>query len=61
MKIKKDFPRHQGNILEVKLTSELRKNTILIKKIAFLRILLRKPKVVLIKDTDEFIESLYIT
>lgn len=32
----------------------------LIKKVALLRVLLRRPRVVVLKDTDEFIESLSI-
>lgn len=32
----------------------------LIKKVAVLRILLRKPKIVIIKDTDEYIETINI-
>jgi ABC-type uncharacterized transport system fused permease/ATPase subunit len=32
----------------------------LIKKIAVLRILLRKPKIIIIKDTDEYIETINI-
>lgn len=34
---------------------------VLIRKIALLRILVRKPRIVIIKDTDEFIETLYVT
>ena len=32
----------------------------LIKKVAVLRILLRKPKIIIIKDTDEHIDSINI-
>lgn len=57
----KEFPDVEPNVLAGKLTTEMKQiKKGLIKKVAVLRVLLRRPKVVVIKDTDEFIESLSI-
>ena len=47
--------------MKAKLKANTRSTSSLVKKIAILRILLRKPRIVIIKDADEFIDSLYIT
>lgn len=41
--------------------ADKRVNQPLIRKIALLRILVRKPRIVIMKDTDEFIERLVVT
>ena len=49
------------SILDAKLNAEHRSTSSLIKKIALLRILLRKPDVVIMKDMEEFIDGVYVT
>lgn len=61
LKLYKDFPMLGHEVLGAKIKAEQRASSSLIKKIALLRILLRKPKVVILKDTDEFVDSVYIT
>jgi len=49
------------SILDAKLKPEHRSTSSLIKKIALLRIFLRKPDVVIMKDMEEFIDGVYVT
>jgi ABC-type cobalamin/Fe3+-siderophores transport system ATPase subunit len=61
LQMEKDFPAVEPNVLSAKLTTEMKRiKNGLIKKIAVLRALLRKPRVVVLKDTDEYIETLSI-
>jgi ABC-type multidrug transport system fused ATPase/permease subunit len=56
LQLEHDFSQLEGDLLSTKLTTEMKKiKSGLIKKIALLRILLRRPKVVILKDTDEYI------
>lgn len=51
----------EANLLSTKLTAEMKRiKGGLIKKVALLRILLRKPKLVILKDTDEYIDAISI-
>ena len=61
LKIYKDYPMLRHDILSAKLKPEQSAASSLIRKVAILRILLRKPPVVIIKDCDEFVDSIYIT
>lgn len=49
-----------SNLLDAKLKAEHRSTSSLIKKIAILRILLKKPQVIIIKDTEEYVDGIYI-
>jgi ABC-type uncharacterized transport system fused permease/ATPase subunit len=47
--------------MNAKLNAEHRSTGSLIKKITVIRILLRRPKIVIFKDTDEFIDNIHLT
>jgi hypothetical protein len=62
LKIDKHFVVPNGDILSIILNNEATKiNSHVVKKIAVLRILIRKPKIIIMKDTDEYSESIYLT
>ena len=60
LKLYKDFPNDRYDIMKGKLKANTRTTSSLVKKLAILRILLRKPRIVIIKDAEEFVDSLYI-